>query len=91
MWFIVHIAEYKMKYLNYKANEIDLCKRKRNIKEDKTLIEIRTNEATNAARIIVVGVGGAGNNAVNRMIDENITGIKADDYNNAFYKTSKNH
>jgi len=65
-----------MKYLNYKANEIDLCKRKRNIKEDKTLIEIRTNEATNAARIIVVGVGGAGNNAVNRMIDENITGVE---------------
>lgn len=40
------------------------------------MIEIRTNEATNAARIIVVGVGGAGNNAVNRMIDENITGVE---------------
>jgi len=29
-----------------------------------------TNEADSAAKIIVVGVGGAGNNAVNRMIDE---------------------
>src|SRR5690554_1085727 len=29
-----------------------------------------------AAKIIVVGVGGAGNNAVNRMIDENIMGVE---------------
>ena len=29
-----------------------------------------------AARIIVVGVGGAGNNAVNRMIDEDIAGVE---------------
>ena len=28
------------------------------------------------ARIIVIGVGGGGNNAVNRMIDENITGVE---------------
>ena len=28
------------------------------------------------AKIIVVGVGGAGNNAVNRMIDENIGGVE---------------
>ena len=27
-------------------------------------------------RIKVIGVGGAGNNAVNRMIDENITGVE---------------
>ena len=40
------------------------------------MLEIRTNEAEAAARIIVVGVGGAGNNAVNRMIDENITGVE---------------
>lgn len=46
------------------------------MKEDITLLEIRTNEAEAAARIIVVGVGGAGNNAVNRMIDENITGVE---------------
>jgi len=35
-----------------------------------------TNEAENAAKIIVVGVGGAGNNAVNRMIDEAIAGVE---------------
>ena len=40
-----------------------------------TLLEIKTNEAESAAKIIVVGVGGAGNNAVNRMVDENITGV----------------
>ena len=38
------------------------------------MLEIRSNETDGAARIIVVGVGGAGNNAVNRMIDETITG-----------------
>ena len=37
-----------------------------------TLLEIKSNEAESAAKIIVVGVGGAGNNAVNRMIDEEI-------------------
>ena len=46
------------------------------MKEDKTLLEIKTNEAEAAAKIIVVGVGGAGNNAVNRMIDENICGVE---------------
>jgi len=40
------------------------------------LLEIKINESENAARIIVVGVGGAGNNAVNRMIDENIAGVE---------------
>jgi len=39
------------------------------------LLEIKTNDAETAAKIIVVGVGGAGNNAVNRMIDENIDGV----------------
>ncbi len=34
------------------------------------------SESENSARIIVVGVGGAGNNAVNRMIDENIAGVE---------------
>ena len=28
------------------------------------MLEIKINEADNAARIIVIGVGGAGNNAV---------------------------
>ena len=40
------------------------------------MLEIKINESDNAARIIVVGVGGAGNNAVNRMIDENIGGVE---------------
>jgi len=39
------------------------------------LLEIKTNDADVAAKIIVVGVGGAGNNAVNRMIDEKIDGV----------------
>ena len=42
----------------------------------KTLLEIMTNEADTSAKIIVIGVGGAGNNAVNRMIDENIAGVE---------------
>ena len=37
------------------------------------MLEIKTNDADVAAKIIVVGVGGAGNNAVNRMIDEKAT------------------
>ncbi len=40
------------------------------------MLEIKTNDAEAAAKIIVVGVGGAGNNAVNRMIDENIEGVE---------------
>jgi len=44
-------------------------------KEDIPLLEIKTNDAESAAKIIVVGVGGAGNNAVNRMIDERIDGV----------------
>ena len=39
------------------------------------MLEIKSNETDLAARIIVVGVGGAGNNAVNRMVDEKITGV----------------
>ncbi len=40
------------------------------------MLEIRTNEADAAAKILVIGVGGAGNNAVNRMIEENIQGVE---------------
>ena len=40
------------------------------------MLEIKSNEAENACKIIVIGVGGAGNNAVNRMVDENITGVE---------------
>ncbi len=35
-----------------------------------------TNETEAAARIIVIGVGGAGNNAVNRMVEEQIGGVE---------------
>ena len=40
------------------------------------MLEIKINEADNTARILVIGVGGAGNNAVNRMIDESIAGVE---------------
>ena len=40
------------------------------------MLEIKSNEMDAAAKILVVGVGGAGNNAVNRMIDENIMGVE---------------
>ena len=40
------------------------------------LLEIKINETEFAAKIIVVGVGGAGNNAVNRMIEEDIAGVE---------------
>ena len=40
------------------------------------MLEIRTTETDTSANIIVIGVGGAGNNAVNRMIDENIGGVE---------------
>ena len=45
-------------------------------KEDKPLLEVKTNDTQAAAKIIVVGVGGAGNNAVNRMVDEQIDGVE---------------
>jgi len=40
------------------------------------LLEIKSNDEKNPARILVIGVGGAGNNAVNRMIDENVEGVE---------------
>ena len=46
------------------------------MKEERPLLEIKTTEADTSAKIIVIGVGGAGNNAVNRMIDENIGGVE---------------
>ena len=39
------------------------------------MLEIKTNDAESAAKIIVVGVGGAGKNAVNRMVEEGISGV----------------
>lgn len=35
-----------------------------------------TNDAESSAKIIVIGVGGAGNNAVNRMVEESIGGVE---------------
>ena len=40
------------------------------------MLEIKTNEAESTAKILVIGVGGAGNNAVNRMIEEGILGVE---------------
>ena len=40
------------------------------------MLEIMTNEAESSAKIIVIGVGGAGNNAVNRMVEETIGGVE---------------
>ena len=40
------------------------------------MLEIMTNEAESSAKIIVIGVGGAGNNAVNRMVEESIGGVE---------------
>ena len=40
------------------------------------MLEIKPNENEAAAKILVIGVGGAGNNAVNRMVDENILGVE---------------
>ena len=40
------------------------------------MLEIKSNDERTPARILVIGVGGAGNNAVNRMVDENILGVE---------------
>ena len=40
------------------------------------LLEIKAAGSDSSAKIIVIGVGGAGNNAVNRMIEENICGVE---------------
>ena len=42
------------------------------------MLEIKTDVTEAAAKILVVGVGGAGNNAVNRMIEEQIAGVEGD-------------
>ncbi|MGN0243450.1 MAG: cell division protein FtsZ [Lachnospiraceae bacterium] len=40
------------------------------------MLEIKSNVERMPARILVIGVGGAGNNAVNRMIDESVEGVE---------------
>ncbi len=39
------------------------------------MLEIKTDENETACKIIVVGVGGGGNNAVNRMVEQEISGV----------------
>ena len=41
-----------------------------------SLFEIKLNGVESEAKIIIIGVGGAGGNAVSRMIKENITGVE---------------
>ncbi len=40
------------------------------------MLEIMSNEVESAAKILVIGVGGAGNNAVNRMVEDAIAGVE---------------
>lgn len=40
------------------------------------MLEIKPDDSEIIAKIVVVGVGGGGNNAVNRMIDENASGVE---------------
>ena len=40
------------------------------------MLEIKLNESESAAKILVIGIGGAGNNAVNRMVDSNVEGVE---------------
>lgn len=40
------------------------------------MLELRQNEPESLARILVIGVGGGGNNAINRMIDVNVSGVE---------------
>lgn len=40
------------------------------------MLEIKMNESNSIAKIIVIGVGGGGNNAVNRMIEDKLEGVE---------------
>ena len=40
------------------------------------MLEINVNEENSGARLVVIGIGGAGNNAVNRMVEENLSGVE---------------
>jgi len=39
------------------------------------VFEIKSDESEYACKILVIGVGGAGNNAVTRMVDEQVSGV----------------
>ena len=50
------------------------------MKKDQNDIRISfTDEARNDAKIKVIGVGGGGGNAVNRMIDAGVEGIRSEE------------
>ena len=66
--YYINVWQSTIKLGTYKIN--------RETKEEKLLLEIKTNESEAAAKIIVIGIGGGGNNAVNRMIDEQIAGVE---------------
>ena len=40
------------------------------------MLEIKTNEQESGARIIVAGIGGAGGNAIDRMVEQNVKGVE---------------
>ena len=40
------------------------------------MVELIPEETTGNARIVIIGVGGGGNNAINRMVETNITGVE---------------
>ena len=40
------------------------------------MLEISNNTTDSSARLMVMGVGGAGCNAINRMIDENVSDVE---------------
>ena len=40
------------------------------------MLEISNNTSSNVAKLMVMGVGGAGCNAINRMIDENVSDVE---------------
>lgn len=43
--------------------------------EENNMLEIKVHKSTNGPKILVIGVGGGGNNAVDRMIDSNLGGV----------------
>ncbi len=40
------------------------------------MVELIPEETTGNARIVIIGVGGGGNNAINRMVETNISGVE---------------
>ena len=70
---IIYIKKYIIKYRLFTLDNLQVWKLD---KEETALLEISSKDFNSSAKIIVIGVGGAGNNAVNRMIDENICGVE---------------